>query len=91
MALGSSGINAAREELKKISDKVNNARNSNQKFIKLYGDANFQKFVSETNKGQTINDQLQKLSKWIDSMCDTVDNMRSKTESYLAQQESLNK
>ena len=91
MALGSSGIAQAREELNKISSKVTAARTSNEKFLKLYNDENFQKFVKETNKGSLINEQLTKLSKWIDSMCDTVDSMKAKSESYLSQQESLNK
>ena len=91
MALGSSGIAAARQELSTVSAKVAAARQSNQSFIKLYNDQNFQKFVSETTKGSVVNQQLQQLSKWIDSMCDTIDSMKSKTESYLAQQESLNK
>ena len=82
MALGNSGIAAARQELSTVGAKVVAARSSNQ---------NFQKFVAETNKGSVINQQLQQLSKWIDSMCDTIESMKSKTESYLSQQESLNK
>ena len=91
MALGNSGIAAARQELSTVGAKVVAARSSNQNFIKLYNDQNFQKFVAETNKGAVINQQLQQLSKWIDSMCDTIESMKSKTESYLSQQESLNK
>ena len=91
MALGNTGINAARSELATIESKVAAARQSNQNFIKLYNDENFQKFVADTPKGKLINEQLQQLSKWIDSMCDTVSNLKAKSETYLAQQESLNK
>lgn len=91
MALGKSGIAAAREELNTIGSKVAEARVANDSFIKLYSDVNFQKFVSETDKGSLINEQLQNLAKWTASMCDTVDNMRKNSEKYLDQQEALNR
>lgn len=91
MALGKSGIAAAREELNTIGSKVAEARVTNDSFIKLYSDVNFQKFVSETDRGSLINEQLQNLAKWTASMCDTVDNMRKNSEKYLDQQEALNR
>ena len=91
MALGKSGIAAAREELNTIGSKVAEARVANDSFIKLYSDVNFQKFVSETDRGSLINEQLQNLAKWTASMCDTVDNMRKHSEKYLDQQEALNR
>lgn len=91
MALGKSGIAAAREELNTIGSKVAEARVANDSFIKLYSDVNFQKFVSETDRGSLINEQLQNLAKWTASMCDTVDNMRKNSEKYLDQQEALNR
>jgi len=48
MALGSTGIAAAREELGNIEKAVQNARETNERFINLYKDDNFQKFVSQT-------------------------------------------
>lgn len=91
MALGKSGIAAARNELNTIGSKVAEARATNESFIKLYSDANFQKFVAETDRGSLINEQLQNLAKWTASMCDTVDNMRKNSEKYLDQQEALNR
>ncbi len=91
MALGNSGIAAARNELSTISAKVAAARATNESFKKLFNDANFQKFVAETNKGTVINEQLQKLSEWSASLCETVESMTAKTQNYLDHQESLNR
>ena len=90
MALGNSGIAAARSELNTISTKLAVARESNNSFSKLYTDENFQKFVAETTKGTTANDQLKQLIEWISSMCETVQGMVEKTQRYLDRQEELN-
>ncbi len=91
MALGNSGIAAARNELSTIGAKVAAAKATTESFKKLFNDANFQKFVAETNKGSLINEQLQKLAEWSNSMCDTVESMKAKTQNYLDHQEALNR
>ncbi len=90
MALGKSNIENARNSLGVIASKTEDARNSNKAFLDLFNDANFQKFVSETNKGKVLNDQLVALQKWLESLCSTVDDLKDKTNGYLNNQESLN-
>ncbi len=90
MALGSTGIAAAREELGNIGKAVQNARETNERFINLYKDDNFQKFVSQTARGADTNDQLVKLSSWIDSMCSVIEKLKNESENYIAEQERIN-
>ena len=90
MALGSTGIAAAREELGNIGKAVQNAKEANKRFINLYKDDNFQKFVSQTARGADRNDQLVKLSSWIDSMCSVIEKLKNESENYIAEQERIN-
>ena len=90
MALGNSAIQNAREALNTIKLSVDNADLSNKDFVKLFEDANFQTFVKETNKGQSLNEQLKSLSEWVTSMCSTVEALKDATDSYLTTQENLN-
>ena len=90
MALGSSAIQNAREALNTIKTSVDNADVSNKDFAGLFEDANFQTFVKETNKGQSLNEQLKSLSDWVTSMCSTVEALRDATDSYLTTQENIN-
>lgn len=91
MALGKSNIEKARQSLDNIANKLASAQDNNESFLELFNDVNFQKFVSETNKGTLLNDQLVSLKKWINSMCVTVEDLKAKTELYLNNQETLNK
>ena len=90
MALGRSSIEQARTSLAAIRTNCDMAAQSNTDFINLFNDPNFQKFVSETNKGKELNAQLNALSKWIQSMCSTVETLSGRTERFLNTQESLN-
>lgn len=91
MALGSSGIANVRNKINEIEARIRTVQSSNANFINLYKDENFQKFVLDTKKGDTINLQLQQLSKWVDSMCSTIRTMESRTENFLIRQEELNR
>ena len=51
---------------------------------------NFQKFVQETNKGKSLNDQLKALSDWLTSLETVVQSLEDKTNKYLSTQDSLN-
>jgi hypothetical protein len=90
MALGKSSIELARTSLAAIRTNCDMAEQSNKDFITLFNDPNFQKFVSETNKGKELQNQLQSLSNWIGSMCSTVESLSARTDRFLNTQESLN-
>ena len=90
MALGRSSIEQARAALATIRANCEAAAQSNTDFINLFNDPNFQKFVSETNKGKELNSQFNYLSNWIESMCGTVESLSGRTERFLNNQESLN-
>ena len=90
IALGSTGIAAAREELGNIEKAVQNVRETNERFINLYKDDNFQKFVFQTTWGANTNDQLVKLSSWIDSMCSIIEKLKNESENYISEQERIN-
>ena len=90
MALGRTSIESARASLGTIRSNCNLAVESNKDFIFLYNDPNFQKFVKETNKGKELQEQLQSLSDWIGSMCETVETLSNRTERFLNTQETLN-
>ena len=90
MALGNSAIQNARTSLGTLKTSVDNLDLNNKDFVKVFEDVNFQTFVKETNKGQSLNEQLRALSEWVTSMCSTVEALRDATESYLTTQENLN-
>ena len=90
MALGRSSIEQARTSLSTIRANCELAESSNKDFINLFNDPNFQKFVKETNKGKELQNQLQSLSNWIESMCGTVETLSTRTENFLNNQETLN-
>jgi hypothetical protein len=91
MALGKSGISAARSELQNISNEVRIAEEANMHFIQLFMDPDFQTFAEETGYGSQILNQLEALAKWMGEMCSTIETLTSKTNSYLNRQEELNK
>ena len=91
MALGLPGIEAARAELEIIGKAVINAREDNAIFINFYNDGHFQKFVSQTEKGDLMNEHLNTLSDWVDKMCNVIEELKIESEKYLNQQEILNK
>ena len=90
MALGSQGIEAARDGLKIIGKAVTDAREDNTIFINFYNDGNFQKFVSQTKKGDSMNEQLNTLSNWIDKICNVIEDLKNESEIYLREQEEIN-
>ncbi len=90
MALGTTAIQNARDSLNVIKKNLDSASTSNREFINLFNDANFQKFVRETNKGKTLNDQLKALSDWLTSLESVVQSLDDKTSKYLSTQDSLN-
>jgi hypothetical protein len=90
MALGTTAIQNARDSLNVIKKNLDAASTSNREFINLFNDANFQKFVKETNKGKTLNDQLKALSDWLTSLESVVQSLDEKTSKYLSTQDSLN-
>ena len=90
MALGLPGIEAAREGLVIIGNAVTDAREDNTIFINFYNDGNFQKFVSQTKKGDLMNEQLNTLSNWIDEICNVIEDLKKESEIYLRQQELIN-
>ena len=90
MALGKTAIQNARDSLNVIKKNLDSASTSNREFINLFNDANFQKFVRETNKGKTLNDQLKALSDWLTSLESVVQSLDEKTSKYLSTQDSLN-
>jgi hypothetical protein len=90
MALGTTAIQNARDSLNVIKKNLDAASTSNREFINLFNDANFQKFVKETNKGKTLNDQLKALSDWLTSLESVVQSLDDKTSKYLSTQDSLN-
>ncbi len=90
MALGTTAIQNARDSLNVIKKNLDSASTSNREFINLFNDANFQKFVKETNKGKTLNDQLKALSDWLTSLESVVQSLDDKTSKYLSTQDSLN-
>ena len=79
MALGTTAIQNARDSLNVIKKNLDAASTSNREFINLFNDANFQKFVRETNKGKTLNDQLKALSDWLTSLESVVQSLDDKT------------
>ena len=90
MALGANAIQNARDSLNVIRKNLDAASTSNKDFMNLFNDANFQKFVRETNKGKTLNDQLKALSDWLTSLESVVQSLDDKTNKYLSTQDSLN-
>lgn len=90
MALGTTAIQNARDSLNIIKNNLDAASTSNREFISLFNDANFQKFVQETNKGKSLNDQLKALSDWLTSLETVVQSLEDKTNKYLSTQDSLN-
>ena len=90
MALGATAIQNARDSLNIIKKNLDAASTSNREFISLFNDANFQKFVQETNKGKSLNDQLKALSDWLTSLETVVQSLEDKTNKYLSTQDSLN-
>ena len=90
MALGTTAIQNARDSLNVIKKNLDAASTSNREFINLFNDANFQKFVRETNKGKTLNDQLKALSDWLTSLEGVIQSLDDKTKKYLSTQDSLN-
>ena len=90
MALGLPGIEAARAELEFIGNAVTDAREDNTIFINFYNDGNFQKFVSQTKKGDLMNEQLNTLSNWIDKICNVIEDLKKESEIYLREQEEIN-
>ncbi len=90
MALGATAIQNARDSLNVIKKNLDAASTSNREFISLFNDANFQKFVQETNKGKSLNDQLKALSDWLTSLETVVQSLEDKTNKYLSTQDSLN-
>ena len=90
MALGTTAIQNARDSLNVIKKNLDAASTSNREFINLFNDANFQKFVRETNKGKALNDQLKALSDWLTSLESVVQSLDDKTSKYLSTQDSLN-
>jgi len=90
MALGTTAIQNARDSLNIIKKNLDAASTSNREFISLFNDANFQKFVQETNKGKSLNDQLKALSDWLTSLETVVQSLEDKTNKYLSTQDSLN-
>ena len=90
MALGKTAITNARTSLSNVKSKIDEARTTNESFKKLFNDVNFQMFVKETNKGKQLNDHLTSLSEWMESMCSLMENLSTKTDTYLTKQESYN-
>ena len=90
MALGGPAIQKARDSLRIIEKNLDSASTSNDEFKKLFNDANFQKFVHDTNKGKTLNEQLNALSDWMTSMEQVVQSLDEKTNRYLATQDEIN-
>ncbi len=90
MALGKSAIENARTSLKNVNSKVTEARETNKKFRELFNDPNFQVFVKETNKGKQLNEHLTDLANWMDRLCDAMEKLDTRTETYLARQERFN-
>jgi hypothetical protein len=90
MALGKTAIQNANDSLNNIRKNLDAASKSNKDFINLFSDANFQKFVMETNKGKTLNDQLKALSDWLTSLEGVIQSLDDKTKKYLSTQDSLN-
>ncbi len=90
MALGKTAIQNANDSLNNIRKNLDAASKSNKDFINLFSDANFQKFVMETNKGKTLNDQLKALSDWLTSLESVIQSLDDKTKKYLSTQDSLN-
>ena len=56
----------------------------------LFNDPNFQVFVKETNKGKQLNEHLTELADWMDRLCDAMEKLDTRTETYLARQERFN-
>ena len=90
MALGGPAIERARESMRVIEQNLESASISNDDFKKLFNDPNFQKFVKDTNRGKTLNEQLNSLSNWMTSMEQVVESLDEKTNRYLATQDSIN-
>ena len=90
MALGRSAIAETRTSLEAMSTSLVEAKEYDESFKKLFTDANFQKFVSETGKGTTINEQFNALYDWINQMAETLDTLKSRTDSFLNEQETIN-
>ena len=90
MALGKSAIDNARTSLKTVTSKITDARDTNKKFRDLFNDPNFQVFVKETNKGKQLNEHLTELADWMNRLCDAMEKLDTRTETYLAKQERYN-
>jgi len=90
MALGKTGIQNARTTLEEMRKYLDQAETSNSQFKELFENANFQKFVMETNKGATLNEQLNSLNQWINELCETVRDLDDLTTNYLNTQELEN-
>ena len=90
MALGGPAIERARESMRVIEKNLESASVSNDEFKKLFNDPNFHKFVKDTNRGKTLNEQLNSLSEWMTSMEQVVESLDEKTNRYLSTQDSIN-
>ncbi len=90
MALGKTAIENARTSLKNVNSKITEVRETNKNFRELFNDPNFQVFVKETNKGKQLNEHLTDLANWMDRLCDAMEKLDTRTETYLARQERFN-
>ena len=69
---------------------ISSKKVSNDAFRDLFNDPNFQVFVKETNKGKQLNEHLTELADWMDRLCDAMEKLDTRTETYLARQERFN-
>ncbi len=90
MALGRSAIAEARGNIRRIRQNVDEIRENSTQIRSLFEDANFQKFVSESNYGASINEALNQLIKFTGTdLNGMIEGMCSSTESFLNHQEYL--
>ncbi len=90
MALGASAIGTVRDSMGHISTAASSMNTSSETLNYVMQNGDFMKFAEDTNFGSESQAKLQKAMQGIDQMSEQINNLQSRTEEFLSEQESRN-
>lgn len=90
MALGSSSISAIRDSVGHIISAQARIMQAADSFQYVMSNDDFLKFAADTKFGTESQDKMKKALTGFNKLNDTVQNLKSRTDAYCDQQETLN-
>ena len=89
MAMGRNAIQSCRENVSYFNAKWENS-DYTQILSKVQSDAEYQKFVSQTETGKVLNEKLTKMFELYGKLWVSLEGLGAKTRAFLDAQEALN-